>query len=247
MAGRLEQIKKAVINLVKARTGYSVYNIKKAVDFMNIVAFGAHIARLRKERDIPQSRLADMLAVTRQAVSKWERGEGFPDIALLCRLAELFDTTVDSLIRAGEASKNESAILVSVSRNQRIASEILEDVSAIQDIINVAPYLKASDLTCIAGQFSKHNINISRIVELAEFMTDESVAEMIKNSDMERLDDELLSRMIPFMDTESAYAVFDKILSGENSAELIKRLRPFINGSLIEAAYMHGVLDPSEV
>ena len=218
--------------------------LKKAVDYyMNIVKFGAYISRLRKERDMPQSKLADILNVTRQAVSKWERGEGFPDISILCSIADVFGVSVDMLINAGEASGNEAAILSSVTQNQEIAKEVFEDKNVIQDIINIAPYLKVSTLSSIAEQLAKQNIDISRIIELAEFMNDESIVKLFQNSNLDKLDDDLLERLIPFLDDKSVYAVFEKVLNGQNSIKLIKSLCPYISHALIETAVIQGVLD----
>ena len=216
---------------------------------MNIVKFGAYISRMRKERDMPQSKLADLLNVTRQAVSKWERGEGFPDITILCELANVFGVSVDALINAGEASGNEAAILSSVTQNREISKELLDDKSIIQDIINIAPYLKVSTLSGIAEQLAKHNIDISKIVELSEFMNDESIVKLFENSNLDKLDDKLLERLIPFLSQESLYAIFEKIMNGQNSDNLIKVMREHTNywafGTLIEAAVMQGVLDYS--
>jgi transcriptional regulator with XRE-family HTH domain len=212
---------------------------------MNIVKFGANISRLRKERDMPQSKLADILNVTRQAVSKWERGEGFPDISILCSIAEVFGVSVDALLNAGGASESEAAILSSVSQNQEIAKELFEDKSVIQDIINIAPYLKVSTLSTIAEQLAKHNIDISKIIELSEFMNDESIVKMFENSNIDKLDDGLLEKLIPFLDNNSIYAIFEKIMNGQNSTKLIKFMRHSVSDSLIEAAVMQGVLDYS--
>jgi transcriptional regulator with XRE-family HTH domain len=217
-----------------------IIELKKAVEFMNIIKFGAYISRLRKERDMPQSKLADTLNVTRQAVSKWERGEGFPDITILCEIANVFGVSVDTLLNAGEASGNEAAILSSVTKNQEIAKEILEDKNAIQDIINIAPYLKVSNLSAIAEQLAKQNINISKIVELSEFMNDESIMKLFQNSDIEQIDDELLAKLLPFLDKESIYAVFARVMNGQNSVKL--PLWDYIEHSLIEAAWIQGVL-----
>jgi transcriptional regulator with XRE-family HTH domain len=220
-----------------------IFELKKAVGFMNIVKFGANISRLRKERDIPQSKLADTLNVTRQAVSKWERGEGFPDITLLCSLAEVFGTSVDALINAGEASGNEAAILTSVTQNQEIAKEVFEDKNVIQDIINIAPYLKVSTLSSMAEQLAKHNINISKIIELSEFMNDESIVKLFENSNLETLDDKLLEKLIPFLDSDSLYEVLDKVLRGKNGTGLLKVMSPYISHELIETAFIYGMLD----
>ena len=217
----------------------NINNFKKAVEFMNIVKFGAYISRLRKERDMPQSKLADILNVTRQAVSKWERGEGFPDIGILCEVANVFNVSVDTLLNAGEASGNEAAILSAATQNQEIAKEIFEDKNVIQDVINIAPYLKISTLSTIAGQLAKHNIDISRIIELSEFMNDESIIKLFRNSDLDNLDDALLERLLPFLDEDSLFAVFDRVIKGQNKVNL----RNYINHTLLQVAWMHGVLE----
>jgi len=218
-------------------------NLKKAVEFMNIVKFGANISHLRKERDMPQSVLADKLNVTRQAVSKWERGEGFPDITILCEIANIFGETVDKLLNAGEASGNEAAILVSVTQNLEISKEVFADKSVIDDIINIAPYLKVSTLSLIAEQLAKHNIDISKLIELSEFMNDESIVKLFQSSDFEKLDDKLLERLIPFLDRDSVYVVLGKIMNGENGTGLLKVMEPYIDYSLLEAIWIQGVLE----
>ena len=217
----------------------NVVNLKKAVDYMNIVKFGAYISRLRKERNMPQSKLADMLNVTRQAVSKWERGEGFPDITILCEIADVFGMTVDALINAGGASNSEAAILTSVSQNQEIATEVFDDKEVIHDIINIAPYLQVSTLSSIAEQLAKHNIDISKIVELSEFMNDESILKLFQNSDLDKLDDKLLERLLPFLDSDSIYEVLARVMNGQNNVDL----RNYVDYSLFEAAKIQGVMD----
>ena len=59
--------------------------------------FGNKISDLRRSKNMTQETLAQKLAVTAQAVSKWERGESMPDISLLPRLAGIFGVSIDSL------------------------------------------------------------------------------------------------------------------------------------------------------
>lgn len=66
---------------------------------MDRVKTGALIAQTRKERDLTQKELAVRLHVSDRAVSKWERGAGFPDVSLLEPLAEALDLTVLDLLR----------------------------------------------------------------------------------------------------------------------------------------------------
>lgn len=62
---------------------------------------GALIRRLRLGKDMTQSALAEILGVSVQAVSKWERGTAVPDTDNIVQLSELFGVTTDYLIKDG--------------------------------------------------------------------------------------------------------------------------------------------------
>lgn len=59
---------------------------------------GERIANLRKQKGISQEELADVLVTSRQAISKWERGESDPDIGRLKDLAVYFNVSIDYLL-----------------------------------------------------------------------------------------------------------------------------------------------------
>ena len=61
---------------------------------------GDRIAARRKEKGYTQKQLAQLLHVTDKAVSKWERGDSYPETGLLVPLAAALDTTVDALLGA---------------------------------------------------------------------------------------------------------------------------------------------------
>lgn len=65
------------------------------------------IKKYRKERDMTQDSLAQVLGVTPQSISKWECGDGYPDITLLPSIANYFEVTVDELIGNDEISSKE--------------------------------------------------------------------------------------------------------------------------------------------
>ena len=60
---------------------------------------GAFISARRKEKGLTQAQLAEQLGVTNKAVSKWESGNGLPDISLFPVLSELLGVTADELFR----------------------------------------------------------------------------------------------------------------------------------------------------
>jgi len=59
-----------------------------------------NITELRQQAKMTQIELAEKLNYSDKAVSKWERGESVPDIAVLAQIAEMFGVTLDYLIRA---------------------------------------------------------------------------------------------------------------------------------------------------
>lgn len=59
---------------------------------------GNFIAGLRKSKGMTQKDLAEKLGVTDKAVSKWERGLGYPDISILPSLADVFGVTVEEIL-----------------------------------------------------------------------------------------------------------------------------------------------------
>ena len=80
---------------------------------MDLSMVGSRIGILRRGKGLTQSELGDRLGVSYQAVSKWERGETLPDTALLVDLADILETSVDSLLRGGDAVKYRGRISVS--------------------------------------------------------------------------------------------------------------------------------------
>lgn len=57
-----------------------------------------NLKKYRMKKELTQEDVAQMLGITPQSVSKWERGESYPDITLLPALANIFETSVDLLI-----------------------------------------------------------------------------------------------------------------------------------------------------
>ena len=62
------------------------------------MSFGENLQTIRKKNQLSQEGLAEMLGVSRQAVSKWELGEGYPEVDKLLVLSKKLNISLDSLL-----------------------------------------------------------------------------------------------------------------------------------------------------
>jgi len=65
------------------------------------------LCNLRRDKNVTQEKMAAALGVAFQTVSKWERGESYPDIMLLPVIAAYFETTTDFILGTDEERKKQ--------------------------------------------------------------------------------------------------------------------------------------------
>ncbi len=64
-----------------------------------------NLINYRKQNGLTQLELAEKLNYSDKAISKWERGESFPDITVLCSIAELYNITINDLVSEQKVGK----------------------------------------------------------------------------------------------------------------------------------------------
>lgn len=93
------------------------------------MSIGERIGELRKSAGLSQGQLADLLGVTRQAVSKWENDLSSPDTIKLIKLSDVLDTEVEYLATGKMADKEPAPIVVNLVQNPETGPErIVEKV-----------------------------------------------------------------------------------------------------------------------
>lgn len=101
---------------------------------------GVNLKRLRRARDLTQEELARILGVSFQAISRWERGDGYPDMETLPVIANCFEVTLDELVGMDalrDASEAE-VILEQADRNSADGKRI-ENIDLLRDGVKRFP------------------------------------------------------------------------------------------------------------
>lgn len=136
---------------------------------------GKRIAQLRREKELKQDDLAQMLDVSPQAVSKWENDLTCPDISLLPRLAQILGVTVDELL----SGKSEPvATVVPVEKRKDLKDMMLRVVVDSTDGDRVRVNLPMSlvlvgmemgmEMPQISGNDALKGIDFHKLIELVE-------------------------------------------------------------------------------
>ncbi|HBB29092.1 MAG TPA: hypothetical protein DC000_07570 [Clostridiales bacterium] len=191
---------------------------------------GKKISQLRKEKNITQMELADLMGVSYQAVSNWERGNSMPDISKLPELAEILEVSIDDLLNDGKPLE-----LVKNVINGTEDEFIVEEKISIDTVAEVAPLLKPTQTEKIVDKVIKENeecINFEDIIQIAPFLSEEKVDMLALNLSSNNMLSELVC-LAPFM---SRNALDDLALKSTSNGKLsdIIGLAPFLSRETLD-------------
>ncbi len=98
---------------------------------MALDGFGNRLKAVRQDRGYTQKQLADLLGVTEQAVSKYERETSYPDISMLDGISLILDCSLDYLFQYKSGNKNQFN-QDSVEKKKEITRYLLPDIISLQ-------------------------------------------------------------------------------------------------------------------
>ena len=92
--------------------------------------FNEKLQHLRKEKNLTQEELADLLFVSRAAVSKWESGRGYPSIDSIKDISKLFSVSIDELL------SGEKLLSLAENENKFVAKKIYDIIFGAVDLFS---------------------------------------------------------------------------------------------------------------
>lgn len=109
------------------------------------------LVELRKSRGLTQQALGDELGVTNKTISKWENGVFLPDITYLVAIADIFNTSVDDLLRGTVYLQN--TVIKNVEKNKKKRLNLKLSIILIFTLIGIDVFLLV---------FNMLNLNIDK-------------------------------------------------------------------------------------
>jgi len=191
---------------------------------------GKKIADLRKEKNMTQLELADLLGISYQAVSHWERGESMPDISKLSDLSEILEVSIDTLLGNHKDAKAIREIMdhdkIDLSKHTQ---ETLE---------NVLPLMKPKQVN--ESTKEQTTVSMETIAMMAPFLDSSLLAELVLSSDVTGLESEVV-KLAPFLDTDDLSKIVNLIIEKNpkiNVASLLG-LAPFLSDKALDDLSAH--------
>lgn len=217
----------------------------------NMTRIGATIARHRKENNMTQMELADLMGISFQAVSNWERGLSMPDISKLPELAQLFGVSIDELL-GQEAPLVKSAAEGTLDAYDKPISP--------EEVAQAAPILKPDQVEHLADKLPLAE-SFDVIAPLLPFMSTRKVDALLQRAIQEDSDawgqvavfastgavDEAARQLsasgksfchlAPFMSTR----IIDQLaLEAAERNELLMDIVPFVSNGVIDSIALQG-------
>ena len=180
---------------------------------------GLKIMTLRKAKDLTQMELADLMQVSYQAVSNWERGNSMPDISKLVDLARILDVSIEELL---DSRQQAQTVKRALDENETLTAK---------EITEVAPLLKPSKLEKELEKAPVEGLELKDLQQLAPFLSEEKLMELVERVGFNRVSD--LVPVAPFMNSKQLQTII--IQQGELHENLddIISIVPFLEENFV--------------
>ncbi len=227
--------------------------------------FARFLSKKRSVKNFTQGQLADIMGVSHQAVSKWERGESMPDISKLPELAAALSVSNQAIIDAMHSDAEADTLTVSQADNMDAMYYALPDKTLIGDVYALAPHLSKETLAAAIAEIalSKGSGAAKMLFRFADEQTLKDIAVKVFEVDTDAgridfvpylsataLNKLILNRyasgtvdqalvLLPYCkDAEVVDMVFTAVVSTDGNWD---RLKPYINKILPEVVVKQGI------
>ena len=144
------------------------------------MSFGQVIKRLRRNADMTQEQLAEMLSISPQAISRWETDTAMPDISFLRPLSNIFGVTADELLgidvsRVNDTVDNFKNEIAELYKEHRYEEMLQVARLGCKEIPNNLELIGQLAFALTSGNNAKKVENIDEAISLYKLILQKSV------------------------------------------------------------------------
>ena len=188
--------------------------------YFDMRRIGQTIARLRRKQNLTQMALADLMGVSFQAVSNWERGQSMPDVSKLPELADIFSVSVDELLG------RQAPPIVTHAMSDDLEEYLQSAPVSLPEAAQVAPVLLPGHMEQITDQL----LGLRDLLPLTELVRDEASAQAPAAELPADVRAPELIDLLPYLSTEKV----DALLRGNAADEaFVSACLPFASSRLL--------------
>ncbi len=191
----------------------------------NMDSIGRKIAECRKSKNITQMELADLLGISFQAVSNWERGQSMPDISKLPELAKILDISIDELL----VNSNSKEFIINII-DEKAVEYMTNNIVTKADFKEIAPVLKLEQTDEIFENM-KETDDYSDIADIVPFISQELIDKLVVKA-KKAGNYKNLSEILMFANKELVNKMAEEVFADKDRKKINTYL-PFISEELV--------------
>ena len=175
---------------------------------------GKNIKAARAKKNMTQLELADIVGVSYQAVSNWERSNTMPDITKIPDIVKAIDIKIEDSLGDEESSKAVSKVV-----------EEKQELLTTEEITDIAPILPPQIIKENINNSERDNkLNIKALVELAPYLDEEFLDDLIKEIDVTQIKE--LVELAPYLSEDALMDIARRL--GTTDAKDIVDFAPYM-------------------
>ncbi len=208
---------------------------------INAQRTGAYISGRRKAQDWTQQDLAQRLQITHQAVSQWEKGAAFPDVALLPQLARTLGVSVDDLLNGGPLPPTRGvtrgAIVEELARGApgAVADLVRNHPEGVDRMLEAAPLAKPSQMNAVVAHLAGFSFTLEQLISLAPFVSQDALEAALTAARLEPVAGARLADLAPHLGQRALDQWVQHIAPGTLTIHELKKLAPFLGSDTLNA------------
>ena len=215
--------------------------------YFDMRRIGQTIARLRREQNLTQMALADLMGVSFQAVSNWERGQSMPDVSKLPELADIFSVSVDELLgrqappivthaMSDDLEEYLQSAPVSLPEAAQVApvllpghmEQITDQLLGLRDLLSLTKLVRDEASAQAPAAELPADVRAPELIDLLPYLSTEKVDALLRGN---AVDEAFVSACLPFA---SSRLLTELASTWERDGRDIQPLVPFLQTSTVD-------------